>query len=168
MRCSLIQGIRKPEPDHRPSQLLLHQCFVLLILCILCIDVNCEKNRFPGLAPPPHRISLPLSAQLLRLPPQRGVIPWERGRPARTLFLLRHAPAPVPGRSRKLGHRRSWQPAAFAAWPALSFNAMLHPVGGNSIEPGRRSRLIQVVEMTEAVPGFVRAGRPRSREAFIP
>ena len=40
MRCSLIQGIRKPEPDHRPSQLLLHQCFVLLILCILCIDVN--------------------------------------------------------------------------------------------------------------------------------
>ena len=29
-------------------------------------------------------------------------------------------------------------------------------------------RLIQVGEMAEAVPGFVRAGRPRSQEAFIP
>ena len=59
----VIPGIRKPAPDHRPSQLLLHQCFVLLILCILCIDVNCEKNRFPGLParrhppPPPHQPS---------------------------------------------------------------------------------------------------------------
>ena len=42
-------------------------------------------------------------------------------------------------------------------------------------EPWRRSRLIQVEEMAEAVPGFVRAGgfivragRPRSREAIIP
>ena len=48
-----------------------------------------------------------------------------------------------------------------------------HSVGGSNIghaegEPGRRSRLIQVVEMTEAVPGFVRAGRPRSQGAFIP
>ena len=29
-------------------------------------------------------------------------------------------------------------------------------------------RLIQVGEMAEAVPGLVRAGRPRSREAVIP
>ena len=48
-----------------------------------------------------------------------------------------------------------------------------HPVGGNPIgqaegEPWRRSRLIQVGEMAEAVPGLVRAGRPRSREAVIP
>ena len=28
--------------------------------------------------------------------------------------------------------------------------------------------LIQVGEMAEAVPGFVRAGRPRSQEAIIP
>ena len=35
-------------------------------------------------------------------------------------------------------------------------------------EPWRRSRLIQVGEMAEAVPGFVRAGRPRSQEAVIP
>ena len=47
-----------------------------------------------------------------------------------------------------------------------------HPVGGNSIgqaegEPWRRSRLIQVGEMAEAVPGLVRAGRPRSQQAII-
>ena len=88
----LIPGIRKPAPDHRPSELLLHQPPVLLILCILCIDVNYEKNRFPGLAPPPHRISL----HPLRLSLKRRVIPRERGRLARTLFLLRHGPAPVP------------------------------------------------------------------------
>ena len=34
-------------------------------------------------------------------------------------------------------------------------------------EPWRRSRLIQVGEMAKAVPGLVRAGRPRSREAVI-
>ena len=48
-----------------------------------------------------------------------------------------------------------------------------HPVCGNGVdqaagEPWRRSRLIQVEEMAEAVPGFVRARRPRSQEAFIP
>ena len=48
-----------------------------------------------------------------------------------------------------------------------------HPVGGNRIgqaegKPWRRSRLIQVGEMDEAVAGFVRAGRPRSQEAVIP
>ena len=35
-------------------------------------------------------------------------------------------------------------------------------------QPWRCSRLIQVGEMGEAVPGLVRAGRPRSREAIIP
>ena len=44
-----------------------------------------------------------------------------------------------------------------------------HYVGSNRSgqaegEPWRRSRLIQVEEMAEAVPGLVRAGRPRSRE----
>ena len=43
-----------------------------------------------------------------------------------------------------------------------------HPFCGNRIgraegEPWRRSRLIQVGEMAEAVPGLVRAGRPRSQ-----
>ncbi len=80
--------------------------------------------------------------------PLPEVIAWERGRPARILSL----------------------------WPPLSFSAMLQaatPVGGNSSgqaegEPWRRSRLIQVGEMSEAVPGLVRAGRPRSQEAIIP
>ena len=70
---------------------------------------------------------------------------WERGRPARILSL----------------------------WPPPCDAAGSHPVGGNSIgqaegEPWRRSRLIQVGEMVEAVPGLVRAGRPRSQEAIIP
>ena len=46
-----------------------------------------------------------------------------------------------------------------------------HYVGNNRNgqaegEPGRRCRSIQVEEMPEAVPVIVRAGRPRSQEAF--
>ena len=80
----------------------------------------------------------------------RDGIAWERGRPARILSL----------------------------WPPLSFSAMLQAAalwagGGNPIgqaegEPWRRCRSIQVGEMAEAAPGFVRAGRPRSQEAVIP
>ena len=36
----LFLSIRKSEPDHRRSQLLVQQRFVLLILYILCIDVK--------------------------------------------------------------------------------------------------------------------------------
>ena len=48
-----------------------------------------------------------------------------------------------------------------------------HPAGGNRIgpaeaEPWRRFPLIQLEEMGEAAGGLVRAGRPRSRGAFIP
>ena len=75
-------------------------------------------------------------------------MPWERGRPARILSL--------------------WYAAELQCDAAGS-----HPVGENPIgqaegEPWRCSRLIQVGEMVEAVPGLVRAGRPRSQEAFIP
>ena len=47
------------------------------------------------------------------------------------------------------------------------------PAGGNRMGPaeaeaGRRCRLIPVKEVAEAAGGFVRAGRPRSRQAFIP
>ena len=56
----------------------------------------------------------------------------------------------------------------------LSFPAMRQPAisaGGNRMgpaeaEPWRRCRSIRVEEMGEAMPGFVRAGRPRSRVAF--
>ena len=41
-------------------------------------------------------------------------------------------------------------------------------MGPAEAEAGRRYRLIPVEEMAEAVPGLVRAGRPRSREAVIP
>ena len=49
--------------------------------------------------------------------------------------------------------------------------AGIHPVGGNGIgqsegDPGC-CQSIQVGEMAEAVPGLVRAGRPRSRGAII-
>ena len=71
--------------------------------------------------------------------------PWERGRPARILFLLGVAE-----------NQRDF--------------AGSHHVGGNRNgqaegEPGRRCRSIQVEELAEAVPGIVRAGRPRSQEA---
>ena len=33
-------SIFKPMPDHRAGQLLVQQGFVLVILCILCIDVQ--------------------------------------------------------------------------------------------------------------------------------
>ena len=39
---------------------------------------------------------------------------------------------------------------------------------GKNIDDRRRCRLNQVEEMAEAVPGIVRAGRPRSQEAIIP
>ena len=41
-------------------------------------------------------------------------------------------------------------------------------MGPAEAEAGRRCRLIPVKEMAEAVPGFVRAGRPRSQKAIIP
>ena len=95
-------------------------------------------------APTPHRISLRLAARLLRLPLKGGVI---------ALGARASRPHPVP----------------LAAAELQCDAAGSHPVGGNSIgqaegEPWRRSRLIQVGEMAEAVPGLVRAGRPRSQE----
>ena len=73
-----------------------------------------------------------------------------------------------------LGARASRpHPVPLAAAELQCDAAGSHPAGGNSIgraegEPWRRSRLIQVGEMAEAVPGLVRAGRPRSQEAVIP
>ena len=84
--------------------------------------------------------------------------------------MIRAAP---PGRP-CLGARASRpHPLPLAAAELQCDAAGSHPVGGNSIgqaegEPWRRFRLIQVGEMAQAVPGLVRAGRPRSREAFIP
>ena len=79
------------------------------------------------------------------------------------------------GRGRPcLGARASRpHPVPLAAAELQCDAAGSHPVGENPIgqavgKPWRRSRLIQVGEMAEAVPSLVRAGRPRSQEAVIP
>ena len=51
--------------------------------------------------------------------------------------------------------------------------ASSHPAGGNGMdlaetEPWSVCRSGRVEKMAKAVPGFVRAGRPRSRVGFIP
>ena len=87
------------------------------------------SEKSPGAHPPPHR---------------PAGITWERGRPARMLFLLVVAELP----------------RGFAGSHYVGSNHN----GPTEGEPWRRSRLIQVGEMAEAVPGLVRAGRPRSQE----
>ena len=73
----------------------------------------------------------------------------------------------------RLGARASRpHPVPLAAAELQCDAAGSHSVGGNSSgqaegEPWRRSRLIQVGEMGEAVPDLMRAGRPRSQEAII-
>ena len=84
--------------------------------------------------------------------------------------MIRTAP---PGRHPPGARASRPHPLPLAAAELQCDAAGSHPVGGNSIgraegQPWRRSRLIQVGEMTEAVPGLVRAGRPRSQQAFIP
>ena len=41
-------GIRKFSSDHRQSRLLVQEALVLLILCILCIDVQSVEYQFSG------------------------------------------------------------------------------------------------------------------------
>ena len=40
VRCPVILGIRNPGPVHHPSRILVQDALFLLILCILCIDVQ--------------------------------------------------------------------------------------------------------------------------------
>ena len=117
------------------------------------------------------------------MPRERGrparilfLITRERGRPARTLFLITRERG-RPARILSLitwGARASRPHSVPLAAAELQCDAAgSHPVGENPIgqaeeKPWRRSRLIQVGEMAQAVPGLVRAGRPRSREAVIP
>ena len=68
--------------------------------------------------------------------------------------------------------------AAGSVRPAAAFELQRHSAGGHPVgrrriseaegEPWRRFRLIEVGELGKAVPGLVRAGRPRSREGVIP
>ena len=43
--CPVILDIRNPGPDHRLSRLLVQEALILLILCILCIDVQSSCSR---------------------------------------------------------------------------------------------------------------------------
>ena len=109
------------------------------------VQVGFLRSRPPDT---PHRISLRLAARLLRLPLKGGVI-------ALGARASRPHPVPLDGAELQCDAAGS------------------HPVGENPIgqaegEPWRRCRLIQVGEMAGAVPGLVRAGRPRSQEASIP
>ena len=97
---------------------------------------------------------------------QRGQAGFQRSRPPDTPHLTIGTTPPGARASRP-------HPVPVAAAELQRDVAGSRPVGGNSIgqaegEPWRRCRLIQVGEMAEAVPGLVRAGRPRSQEAIIP
>ena len=112
----------------------------------------------------------------------------ERGRPARmhcrcvplsfpAIWHLAALPAEAPWIRAKQSPRRKLPPGARASRPhalpsrAAQFprdGAPGHPAGRNGMGPAeaeswRRCRSTQVVQMAEAVPGRVRAGRPRSR-----
>ena len=76
----------------------------------------------------------------------RSDCPWERGRPARILLLMVVAELP----------------RGFAGSHYVGSNRNGQAEG----EPGCRCRSIQAEEMAEVVPVIVRAGRPRSQEAF--
>ena len=97
-----------------------------------------------------------------------GLHTWERGRPARILFLPRRPPAPVPQ-----GYRRFRQPAVrrLAAAELQCNSAGSHLVGGYRISQAEGEVVpfpfIEVAEIGVAVSGLVRAGRPRSQEVVI-
>ena len=158
----VFPDILKSAPDHCPSPRLLQQPPVLIILCILCIDV-------------PFIVLLDGSAQ------SRGAGAWLAGkrefpkgdRPAFREVARRITPTAPPGRHPP-GARASRPhavPSVAAQFPCDV--AADRPAGGNRMGPaeaeaGRRCRLIPMEEMAEAVGGFVRAGRPRSRVGFLP
>ena len=158
----MFPDILKSARDHRPSQRLLQQPPVLIILCILCIDVQfivlldgsaqsrgagarlAGKREFPKGDRPAFR---EVARRITPTSPS-GRHPRERGRPA---------PHAVP--------------SVAAQFPCDV--AADRPAGGNRMGPakaeaGRRCRLIPVEKMAEAAAGFVRAGRPRSRVGFPP
>ena len=153
----MFPDILKSAPDHCPSQRLLQQPPVLIILCILCIDV-------------PFIVLLDGSAQSrgagARLAGKREFPQGDR--PAFREVARRIPPTspsgrPPPGARASRPHA---VPSVAAQFPCDV--AADRPAGGNRMGPaeaeaGRRCRLIPVEEMAEAAGGFVRAGRPRSR-----
>ena len=161
-RLLVFPDILKSARDHCPSQRLLQQPPVLIILCILCIDVQ-------------FIVLLDGSAQ------SRGAsarLAGKRESPKgdRPAFreVARRIPPTSPSGRHPPGARASRPhavPSVAAQFPCDV--AADRPAGGNRMGPaeaeaGRRCRLIPVEEMAEAARGFVRAGRPRSRVGFLP
>ena len=97
---------------------------------------------------------------------------FPKGRPSAFREVARRIPPSAPSGQHPPGARASrphavpWVAAQFpcdvAARPSCRGNRM----GPAEAEPWRRCRSIRVEEMGEAIPGFVRAGRPRSRGPF--
>ena len=149
----VFPDILKSARDHCPSQRLLQQPPVLIILCILCIDV-------------PFIVLLDGSAQ------SRGRAPVSQANgsfPKGTGRLSEKSPAGYPHLTigtTPPGARASRPhavPSVAAQFPCDV--AADRPAGGNRMGPaeaeaGRRCRLIPVEEMAEAAGGFVRAGTP--------
>ena len=158
----VFPDILKSAHDHCPSQRLLQQPPVLIILCILCIDV-------------PFIVLLDGSAQSrgagARLAgkrefPQRGQAGFQRSRPPDTPHLTIETTPPGARASRP--HAVPSVAAQFPCDVAADRSAGGNRMGPAEAEAGRRCRLIPVEEMAEAARGFVRAGRPRSRVGFLP
>ena len=157
----VFPDILKSARDHRPSQRLVQQPPVLIILCILCIDVQ-------------FIVLLDGSAQSrgagARLAGKREFPKGDRpafreSRPPDTPHLTIETTPPGARASRPHA-----VPSVAAQFPCDV--AADRPAGGNRMGPaeaeaGRRCRLIPVEEMAEAAGGFVRAGRPRSRVGFL-
>ena len=158
----VFPDILKSARDHRPSQRLLQQPPVLIILCILCIDVQFDS---------PSRWICPVAgggrpARRQTGVFQRGQAGFQRSRPPDTPHLTIETIPPGARASRPHA-----VPSVAAQFPCDV--AADRPAGGNRMGPaeaeaGRRCRLIPVEEMAEAARGFVRAGRPRSRVDFLP
>ena len=155
----VFPDILKSTRDHRPSQRLLQQPPVLIILCI---DV-------------PFIVLLDGSAQSrgagARLAGKRE---FPKGDRPAFREVARRIPPTSPSGQHHPGARASRPhavPSVAAQFPCDV--AADRPAGGNRMGPaeaeaGRRCRLIPVEEMAEAAGGFVRAGRPRSRVGFLP
>ena len=155
----VFPDILKSAPDHRPSQSLLQQPPVLIILCIdvpfiVLLDGSAQSRgagaRLAGKRESPKGDRPAFREVARRIPP--------------TSPSGRHPPGARASRPHAV-------PSVAAQFPCDV--AADRPAGGNRMGPaeaeaGRRCRLIPVEEMAEAAGGFVRAGRPRSRVGFLP
>ena len=155
----VFPDILKSAHDHCPSQRLLQQPPVLIILCIDVPFIVLLDGSGP---------SRGAGARLA------GKREFPKGDRPAFREVARRIPPTSPSGRHPPGARASRPhavPSVAAQFPCDV--AADRPAGGNRMGPaeaeaGRRCRLIPVEEMAEAAGGFVRAGRPRSRVGFLP